>query len=676
MAPVNPYKKRPPPSPAKAPVNPYNKRPPLSPIKDKININNPRALAKRRKANTASIDLNTDSDNSDDGSDGGRGFQTARKASANANKAPFDDDSDCECLPPRKKATNVKVLPSSLILFGDSSSDDDCPPKEKKTAAKAPPIPSNNNSTNDDNREGAAMTDSPRVSIFKVFPTKFKCVECDTVLGTGIDALRRHLKKSHPNLKVESVSALHSELVAARNNLAGKPPRILDQSKTVTHLKCSGCGRSYLRISEFNRHLGLSKGKCNNAFATRVQYVSAECGTLVELCSTATATSTTSTPSRTIQVESIERALVKHIRDDEDVGTFVSLFSPLMHPGRDFDSFVANTIDSFETPPAAYELGLQQALLSGESWLLLRARHEVSLVPGNYRASLLQFASQDLGEVSQNLTYNFRHREATLLPELKRLISLLWRSGHPLMTAFQNRNSVNDPYFVARLLTAFFHEHTPSVFHHPLLVQYTLCRFFRKSRDGSLTMRGAGQNASCAAGVLSCLRAGVCSLICSARFEMDSLASYAVRQSQLCRVANVLSPMIRRMREMERRKKKTRMVTVDETGMIAVDGFEIERQQWSLLIPSILSKCKSLLTALLVGDDWQSILDLRNQVAVASGFTFTRILSCGRRLGVDLKLRQGYDASLFDRIIKHCTSVTNTGKDNSVYGCMFGSCRD
>jgi superfamily II DNA helicase RecQ len=104
---------------------------------------------------------------------------------------------------------------------------------------------------------------------------------------------------------------------------------------------------------------------------------------------------------------------------------------------------------------------------------------------------------------------------------------------------------------------------------------------------------------------------------------------------------------------MERRKKKTRMVTVDETGMIAVDGFEIERQQWSLLIPSILSKCKSLLTALLVGDDWQSILDLRNQVAVASGFTFTRILSCGRRLGVDLKLRQGYDASLFDQLCSY-----------------------
>ena len=27
------------------------------------------------------------------------------------------------------------------------------------------------------------------------------------------------------------------------------------------------------------------------------------------------------------------------------------------------------------------------------------------------------------------------------------------------------------------------------------------------------------------------------------------------------------------------------------------------------------------------------------------------------------------------KLIKHCTSITNTGESNNVYGCMFGSCR-
>jgi hypothetical protein len=69
--------------------------------------------------------------------------------------------------------------------------------------------------------------------------------------------------------------------------------------------------------------------------------------------------------------------------------------------------------------PAVHECALQTVLSMGERWLFQMACHEVSLVPGNYRAALLQLDAQDIGEVS--LTYNFRHREQTLLPELRNL---------------------------------------------------------------------------------------------------------------------------------------------------------------------------------------------------------------------------------------------------------------
>jgi hypothetical protein len=45
------------------------------------------------------------------------------------------------------------------------------------------------------------------------------------------------------------------------------------------------------------------------------------------------------------------------------------------------------------------------------------------------------------------------------------------------------------------------------------------------------------------------------------------------------------------------------------------------------------------------------------------------------KLGVVIRLFHGCVISWDGRLIKHCTSVTETGKDNNVYGCMFGSCR-
>ena len=96
-----------------------------------------------------------------------------------------------------------------------------------------------------------------------------------------------------------------------------------------------------------------------------------------------------------------------------------------------------------------------------------------------------------------------------LLPELKKLLSFLWRSPYP----FSRILDENDPYFVVRLVTVFFHEKTPSVFAHPALIEFTLSRLFRKSSaDGSLKMVSAGQNASLAAAILSLLRSATCSL--------------------------------------------------------------------------------------------------------------------------------------------------------------------
>ena len=508
------------------------------------------------------------------------------------------------------------------------------PIKKKRQNANEQAVSSNVFCADEDDTnktDNETMMDLVSILVFNVYASGFCCRVCDIQVGGHIESIRWHLRKFHANLQCTNVSSLHSRLEATKKSLVGSRPSLPVTSASETRLKCLSCGRSYSRTSKFYRHKHLSNGNCNTGQPIWTSYVKMACGRLFEMTPSITPQSTSTvlvaTPTSFVLIES---TLAKYIWHDEDVGTFISLFTPLIQSTQSFDSIVSDTIDSYNMPPAQHELQLRYILEMAEKWLLQRARHKVSIIPGNYCSALLQFDCQDMGEVSQNLTYNFRHQELTLLPELKRILSLLWRSRHPWIPQFQQSMDVNDPHFVARLLSTFFHEATMLVYTHPILIWYTLCRFFRKSLDGSLRMNSAGQNASLAAAVLSLLRSGVCSLICSAHRDMDQLAyDRAVRQSQLCRTANILAPMIWRLWEMERCKKKTRMVTVDPTGMIAVDGFEMEKDQWSSLIPSLLTCCESLLVDLLVGDDWRLIVNLRNHVAVARDFSFSKILPDG-----------------------------------------------
>jgi hypothetical protein len=51
-------------------------------------------------------------------------------------------------------------------------------------------------------------------------------------------------------------------------------------------------------------------------------------------------------------------------------------------------------------------------------------------------------------------------------------------------------------------------------------------------------------------------------------------------------------------------------------------------------------------------------------------------LSINGSRGVVVKLRHGVGIQWDGRIIRHCSSVTDVGPGNHVFGCMFGSCRD
>ena len=61
---------------------------------------------------------------------------------------------------------------------------------------------------------------------------------------------------------------------------------------------------------------------------------------------------------------------------------------------------------------------------SAENWILHYAQKNILMVPGNLRAGLQTFEGQEVNEMNQKMTYTMQHDPSSLLPELKKILSL------------------------------------------------------------------------------------------------------------------------------------------------------------------------------------------------------------------------------------------------------------
>jgi hypothetical protein len=258
-------------------------------------------------------------------------------------------------------------------------------------------------------------------------------LECQIKVGLGIDAVSRHLKKHHSELipEIKSMAKLHRTMVSVMESYSKSHATanvVATPSEAETRLKCSVCHRSYGLRHNFSKHVRQSKGRCAGSIAIPTAYIRTEFDGLIEMNFTQQESSPADAPPAVPPFPMIKNVLLPFMREDEDVDTYVPIFAPLfMQTDLPFEAIIHRNLQFCDSPPTADELSLKALLEMGEDWILHRARNEVSLIPGNYRASLLQLDAQDIGEVSQNLTYSFRHREENLLPVLKKLLTFLWR---------------------------------------------------------------------------------------------------------------------------------------------------------------------------------------------------------------------------------------------------------
>jgi hypothetical protein len=84
---------------------------------------------------------------------------------------------------------------------------------------------------------------------------------------------------------------------------------------------------------------------------------------------------------------------------------------------------MSRLVDCWCESPDENEPQLEDLLQLSQVWLSQRARYDAGTVPANYRAAIMVFDGQDVGEIGINYTYNFRHFEANLVPELAYLLA-------------------------------------------------------------------------------------------------------------------------------------------------------------------------------------------------------------------------------------------------------------
>ena len=493
------------------------------------------------------------------------------------------------------------------------------------------------------------------VGVYRVFSHGQQCILCGVfVSGHSSKALMRHIEKC---------SSVKAKVVLANTNWSRTQAKIdmarkllvVDSAavRQVVRLWCFCCNHHFEHSYTFGRHQS-SRG-CTSPPQKRLYDMLPTGHFISAMSQNKSPPNRLRTPSpRTLTYREVSATLAPFVPADEKVESYVPLFYSLFRckADSDFLGVISPLVHLWKAPLMCHEKTILDAMEVGKDWILERASYDVHRVPGNVRAKLLLFDPQDIGEVSQNLVYNFRHRGEALVPELEKLVVFLWRFPSIFLQEFKNNMNPRDPQFIPRMLLHCFLERPPNLNSTPILVQFCLSRMCKADTKFTVSMVPAGSNASMISAVLSLCRAAVCSVLCTVSENFDVVSCHLVRSTQECRVSNILCPTIRVMRELQQAKGRKRVVTVDPFGNISVDSFNFPRAIWRILIPSIASVLKDLLCTCFHRLVVEMVMDPNKTVSVADDLSFEITSDIAVFCSASLSLLPGeLDGNMIDRLV-------------------------
>jgi len=457
------------------------------------------------------------------------------------------------------------------------------------------------------------------LDIFKFTPFGIYCCVCCDCVASNERAIRDHLeRKKHGYFSTDAIKALCATANTEVKKLSQQQNigTFLAQRTGTPGFSC-GCGTLFEEMRQVVRH-------CRKVKSCSFKREDAKPELLFRtVCGRQVTQSTLNRLALSVEqvdFEATERGLARYIRDDENIQSYVALFHPLVQRcGVNFDSDLVAMVDSWSKPVAEDEPDLRRVIEAGEKWILKSARFLVDMVPANLRALLQVFEGQLVGDVAHNTVFTFRVKEGPLAYELKLLLAFVWRQPGNLLLRHKHEvagSSSDHPMLVPDILQVLLMEKVDDGFNaHPLVVEYCLARCFRK-KFNRIEMPQAGDSASMVATVMSLLRAAACSYLIMSNMG-DAAAKEFVCEARTGRVLNIVSPMIRRLRDLQRKKTSNRMLSVSALGDIAIDEFEIPRGSWSKAVPKVLEECRLLLAQLFADGNWSLFLPAETPITLS-----------------------------------------------------------
>jgi hypothetical protein len=289
--------------------------------------------------------------------------------------------------------------------------------------------------------------------LFTFSPFGLGCQMCEkpVTIQLNLRSIQIHLKKHGMESRISTAKSLlesfEAQLETAKQYCTIEPYRVDDI--TYKGLSCV-CGKVFqLRKDSALRHC--RKGGCDPTKLQKVDLFKLCCGSYVS----SSQIDSLFVPHITKQFNYAEAraTLLSFLPNREkDDHTYTHMFTPLITQCGGSVQFAQKIEKDFahihSNPSPTHEPLLIPIHKEAETWLLKFAQKNILMVPGNLRAALQTFEGGEVDDISQRSVYTMQHDPATLLIELKKLLSFAYRRGFFSDKPFNSNERICDCIFL------------------------------------------------------------------------------------------------------------------------------------------------------------------------------------------------------------------------------------
>lgn len=486
-------------------------------------------------------------------------------------------------------------------------------------------------------------------SFIDVTPFGPYCKLCDVPLAVQ-RGIFHHGKKAHPEISFKNASVVREclrKIDSLRSTHSNDLSSFLKESSLAqTMWFCTVCFVAHNRKSNFQRHFELRSNTCSGGISGQIDCYPTICGrfgpkscnipvaavtprilTIGTAHSTVTETSlpaiaqnlnaksSSKVPSALmITQDDAISILTPFVRADENVSDLCLIYYPLLNPGfegtmREYLAYSASQPDE--------DILLSNWIEAGRLWLTKYAAGHIANVSANVRSRLAEFEQKELDGVTfGSRTFTLRRGIPRLFSELESALRFFYHFPTTLFDEYKadhvktaDLKSMIETAIIPKILYTAIKEEPDDHGKLPVVCQFALSRGFTTKGGTQLQMNECGWFSSRISALMHLLRAGVCGYLVTlsgnGNFSFLTLQEMEiVGNVQNGRVTNLLSPYVKRLRELNARKPPIKNNTVNVNGDITSGAFTFPKTVWSTLIPRVVEICKLAFTEIFDSEKW------------------------------------------------------------------------